>query len=120
MSKRSSVGRANTVSVPRNASAATHLTQKKWVSFSRSLRVFRPLSANINITFSSPESFSIKKQPYIFSTCAKSSSTGVSLPNMLTCTFTFCLSISICSIVPVKFANGPSLTRTFSFSSKST
>src|SRR4029079_11249839 len=47
-----------------------------------------------------------------FSTCRKSSSTGVSRPKMLTRTFTLLRSGLTSSTVPMNSANGPSVTRT--------
>jgi hypothetical protein len=54
---------------------------------------------------------------YAFSTCAKSSSTGVARPKIETSTRTFCFSAFTSSTMPAKFENGPSMTRTFSPSS---
>src|SRR6185437_769630 len=49
-----------------------------------------------------------------FSTCAKSSSTGVERPKIVTETFNVLRSEFTSSTTPVKFANGPSPMRTFS------
>src|ERR1700683_3871421 len=53
-----------------------------------------------------------------FSTCAKSSSTGVERPKIVTETFSVLRSEFTSSTTPVKFANGPSPIRTFSPRSK--
>src|SRR5258707_1408779 len=55
-----------------------------------------------------------------FSTLAKSSSTGVERPKMVTETFNRLWSLSISSTVPLKFANGPSTMRTCSLRSYTT
>ena len=52
-----------------------------------------------------------------FSTLAKSSSTGVERPKIVTDTFNRLWSLSISSTVPLKFANGPSTMRTCSLRS---
>src|SRR5512133_2159191 len=57
---------------------------------------------------------------YVFSTCMKSSSTGVARPKIDTSTRTLPLSGLTSSTVPLKFENGPSITRTWSPSSSST
>src|SRR6266403_1463583 len=57
---------------------------------------------------------------YVFSTCMKSSSTGVARPKIETSTRTRPLSGFTSSTVPLKFENGPSTTRTLSPSSNST
>src|SRR5207244_12416596 len=51
---------------------------------------------------------------YIFSTCRKSSSTGVDLPKIVTITFSVFLSRFTSSTTPLKLVNGPSLIRTCS------
>src|SRR3954467_3637070 len=56
----------------------------------------------------------------VFSTCMKSSSTGVARPKMDTSTLTRPLSGFTSSTVPLKFENGPSTTLTLSPSSNST
>src|SRR5438034_6647898 len=53
-----------------------------------------------------------------FSTLAKSSSTGVERPKIVTETFNRLWSLSISSTLPLKFANGPSTMRTCSLRSK--
>src|SRR6266481_1395034 len=55
-----------------------------------------------------------------FSTLAKSSSTGVERPKIVTETFSRLWSLSISSTLPLKFANGPSTMRTCSLRSKTT
>src|SRR5271157_3626571 len=55
-----------------------------------------------------------------FSTLAKSSSTGVERPKIVTETFRRLWSLSISSTVPLKLANGPSTMRTCSLRSKTT
>src|SRR5580704_2489516 len=55
-----------------------------------------------------------------FSTLAKSSSTGVERPKIVTETFSRLWSLSISSTVPLKFANGPSTMRTCSLRSNTT
>src|SRR2546426_1627084 len=57
---------------------------------------------------------------HVFSTCMKSSSTGVARPKIETSTRTRPLSGFTSSTVPLKFENGPSTTRTLSPSSNST
>src|ERR1700730_3700316 len=57
---------------------------------------------------------------YVFSTCMKSSSTGVARPKIETSTRTRPLSGFTSSTVPLKFENGPATTRTLSPSSNST
>src|SRR5512133_3239252 len=57
---------------------------------------------------------------YVFSTCMKSSSTGVARPKIDTRTRTLPLSGLTSSTVPLKFENGPSVTRTESPSSNCT
>src|SRR5581483_5456854 len=52
-----------------------------------------------------------------FSTLAKSSSTGVERPKIVTETFSRLWSVSTSSTVPLKFANGPSTMRTCSLRS---
>src|SRR5512142_1523131 len=54
---------------------------------------------------------------YVFSTCMKSSSTGVARPKMDTSTRSLPFSGFTSSTVPLKFENGPSMTRTESPSS---
>src|SRR5262249_9775635 len=54
------------------------------------------------------------------STCKNSNSTGVERPKILTITFNLPRSGLTSLITPVKLVNGPSITRTFSPSSKST
>ncbi len=49
---------------------------------------------------------------YSFSTCKKSSSTGVARPKIVTMTFSVFLSVLTSSTTPLKLANGPSLMRT--------
>src|ERR1019366_4081479 len=51
---------------------------------------------------------------YIFSTCRKSNSTGVARPKIVTSTRSVLRSPLISSILPWKFANGPSIMRTSS------
>ena len=53
-----------------------------------------------------------------FSTWAKSNSTGVDRPKIVTETFSVLRSVFTSSTTPVKFANGPSTIRTCSFRSK--
>src|ERR1700722_15138761 len=55
-----------------------------------------------------------------FSTLAKSSSTGVERPKIVTETFSRLWSLSISSTVPLKFAKGPSTMRTCSLRSNTT
>src|SRR5262249_30472274 len=55
-----------------------------------------------------------------FSTEAKSSSTGVDRPKIVTETFKRLWSLSMSSTVPLKFANGPSMMRTCSLRSYTT
>src|SRR5690348_11637610 len=55
------------------------------------------------------------RNPYAtFSTCAKSSSTGVERPKIVTVTFSVLRSVFTSSTTPVKLMNGPSLMRIFS------
>ena len=49
-----------------------------------------------------------------FSTCKKSSSTGVARPKIVTMTFSVFRSVFTSSTTPLKLANGPSLIRTWS------
>src|SRR5437899_1867113 len=66
------------------------------------------------------ERLSSASHRYVFSTCMKSSSTGVARPKIETSTRTRPLSGFTSSTVPLKFENGPSTTRTLSPSSNST
>src|SRR5690606_4710122 len=68
----------------------------------------------------SPKAFPAEAQPLDFSTCMKSRSTGVARPKIETSTLIRPFSALTSSTEPLKFANGPSMTRTVSPTSKRT
>lgn len=86
---------------------------------------FCPICQNfsLNMTFMKSMSLNLgnlkppplaRLQVYIFETCKKSNSTGVSRPKMETKTVTFPLASSIAETVPRRSVNGPSMMRTAS------